>query len=62
MDETPDKGPICFLDKHLTKFDYETNLIELVTNFPNTHRWINNHDIDAQLSNELWTNNLVTDS
>ena len=62
MDETPDKGPIRFLEKHIIKYDKENNLRDIATNFPNINKWISNTDIGDKLSNEFWTNKHVTDS
>ena len=35
MDETPDKGPIRFLEKHIIKHDKKYNLEIIATDFPN---------------------------
>ena len=62
MDETPDKGPIRFLEKHVIKHDKKYNLEIIATDFPNIDKWIANEDIDNELSNEYWTNKHITDS
>ena len=62
MDETPDKGPIRFLEKHIIKHDKKHNLEIIATNFPNIDKWITNEDIDNELSNEYWTNKQIIDS
>ena len=59
MDETPDKGPITFLEKYFIKHDRNYNLEIIATKFPNIDKWI---DIDNKLSNEYWTNKHITDS
>ena len=55
MEETPDKGPIRFLEKHIIKYDKEHNLTDIARNFPNIDKWVNNTDIDNELFNEFWT-------
>ena len=62
MDETPDKGPIKFLEKHIIKYDRKYNLEIIATDFPNIDKWVANKDIDNELSNEYWTNKHITDS
>ena len=62
MDQTPDKGPICFLEKHIIKHDKKHNLNILATNFPNIDKWIANEEIDDKLSNEFWKNPIITDA
>ena len=62
MNETPDKGPIRFLEKHLIKHDRKYNLEIIATDFFNIDKWIANADIDNELSNEYWTNKHITDS
>ena len=52
MDETPDKGPIRFLEKHIIKYDRKYNLEVIATEFINIEKWIANEDIDNELSNE----------
>ena len=52
MNETPNKGPIRFLEKHLIKHDRKYNLEIIATDFPNIDKWIANADIDNELSNE----------
>ena len=62
MDETPNKGPIRFLEKHIIKHDGKYNLEIIATDFPNIDKWITNEDIDNELSNEYWTNKHITDA
>ena len=62
IDETPDKGPIRFLEKHIIKHDRKYNLEIIARDFPNIDKWIANEDIDSELSNEYWTNKHITDS
>ena len=62
LDETPDKGPIRFLEKHIIKHDRKYNLEIIATEFPNIDKWIANENIDNELSNEYWTNKHITDS
>ena len=60
MDETPDKGPIRFLEKHIIKHDRKHKLEVIATKFPIIDKWIANEDIDNELSNEYWTNKYIT--
>ena len=62
MLETPDKGPIQFLEKHIIKHDRKNNLEVVATLFLNIDKWIANEDIDNDLSNDFWTNKNITDS
>ena len=62
MDETPDKGPIRFFEKHIIKHDKKYNLKVIATKFPNIDKWIVNEDIDNELSNDYWTNKHIIDS
>ena len=52
MDETLDKGPIIFLEKHIIKHDRKYNLEVIATKVPNIDKWIASEDIDNELSNE----------
>ena len=52
MDETLDKGPIRFFEKHIIKYDRKYNLEVIAREFPNIDKWIANEDIDNELSNE----------
>ena len=56
MMETPDKGPIRFLEKHIIKYDRKNNLETIAILFPNFDKWITNEDIDNELSNDFWAN------
>ena len=62
MDETLNKGPIRFLEKHIIKHDRKYNLEINATEFSNIDKWITNEDIDNELSNEYKTNKQITDS
>ena len=62
MIETPDKGPIRFLEKHIIKHNRKNNLEVVATLFPNINKWITNEDIDNELSNDFWTNKNIIDS
>ena len=61
MEETPDKGPIRFLEKHIIKHDKKYNLEVIATGFTIIDKWIANKDIDDILSNEYWTHKHITD-
>ena len=52
MDETPNKGPIRFLEKYIIKHDRKYNLEVIAIEFSNIDKWIANEDIDNELSNE----------
>ena len=52
MDETLDKSPIKFLEKHIIKHDGKYNLEVIAIKFSNIDKWIANEDIDNELSNE----------
>ncbi|HYP43255.1 MAG TPA: RNase H family protein [Candidatus Nitrosocosmicus sp.] len=62
MEETPYKGPIRFLEKHIIRYNKEHNLTDIARNFPNIDKWVNNTDIENELSNEFWTNKNITNS
>ena len=62
MDETSDKGPIRFLEKHIIKHDRKYNLEIIATKFPIIDKRIANEDIDNELSNEYSTNKHIIDS
>ena len=53
MEETPNKGPIRFLDKHFMYHDKRTKLEKIATQFSNVDKWIANEDIDNKLSNDF---------
>src|SRR6202048_1056016 len=61
MEEVPYKCAVRFLEKHIKKYDRETNLAIMSTQTPNTCKWTENVDIDKELSNEFWTNPSITD-
>jgi ribonuclease HI len=61
MMDVPDKGPVRFLDKQILKYDRETNIALMAAQRPNTSKWTENVHIDKVLSNEFWTNPLITD-
>ena len=58
MDKTPDKGPIRFLEKHIIKYDKESNLTDIATNIHNINKWISNTDIDDKLSMNFGLTNM----
>ena len=62
MDETPNKGPIRFLEKHIIKHYRKYSLEVIATKFPNIDKWTANEDIDNELFNEYWSNKHITDS
>ena len=62
MLETPNKGPIRFLEKHIIKHDRKNNLEVVAMLFPNIDKWITNEDIDNELSNDFRTNKSITNS
>ena len=62
METTLDKGPIRFLEKHLTKHDKNINLELIPILYPNIDKWIANKKMDYDLSNKLWTNKNIMDS
>jgi hypothetical protein len=61
MQETPDKGPIRHLSKHILKHDNEHNLTIIANQTHQLSKWLENDDIDKILSNDFWTNPAVTD-
>ena len=61
MLDTPNKGPVRFLEKQIIKFDRINILENLATRTPNIHKWTGNADIDKELSNEFWNNPNITD-
>ena len=61
MEETPNKGPIRHLSKHILKHDNELNLTIIANQTHQLHKWLENDDIDKVLSNDFWTNLAITD-
>ena len=61
MIDTPDKGPVIFLETQIKKYDRINNLENLATQTPNIYKWTGNEDIDKELSNEFWNNPTITD-
>ena len=57
----PDKGPVRCLETYIQKHDREKNLVIMAQNFPNIAKWAMNPDIDNELSNNFWTNPIITD-
>jgi hypothetical protein len=55
-DDHPYKGPIRHLKPYL-----ETN-DDLTKTFDNINKWVNNPHIDQKISNNLWTNPIITDT
>jgi hypothetical protein len=60
-DNHPYRGPIRHLKPYLEKFEKEENE-KLAKLFDNINKWINNPLIDNKISNNFWTNPIVTDS
>jgi len=58
----PDKGPVRCLQTYLIKHDRENNLKILAEQFPNISKWTTNPDIDNDISNNFWSNPVITDS
>ena len=61
MMDTPDKGPVRFLEKQIKKIDGINDLENLATQTPNIYKWTGNENIDKELSNEFWNNPTITD-
>ena len=59
--DTPDKGPVRFLEKQIKKCDRINNLESMATQTPDICKWIGSGDIDKELSNEIWINPTITD-
>ena len=60
MQETPNKGPIRHLGKHVLKYDKNHNLEVIANQTHQLHKWLENKDIDKTLSNNLWKNPSIT--
>ena len=58
MIDTPNKGPVRFLEK---KNDRINNLEIMAIQTPNICKWTGNEDIDKEFSNEFWNNPTITD-
>ena len=58
----PDKGPVRCLQTYITKHDRETNLKTMAEKFPNISKWTMNPDIDNDISNNFWSNPVITDA
>ena len=54
MATTPDKGPICFLDKYLKKLDLQNNLELIENQIPTVKKWSSDANIDSELSTNFW--------
>ena len=61
MIDTPDKGPVRYLEKQIKKYDRINNLENMASQTPNICKWTQNEDIDKELSNEFWNNPTITD-
>jgi hypothetical protein len=61
MIDTPDKGPVRFLEKQIIKYDRRNNLETMATQTPNICKWKGNANIDKELFNELWNDPNITD-
>ena len=53
MQETPNKGPIRHLGKHILKHDKGLNLTIIASQTHQLHKWLENKDIDEILSNDI---------
>ena len=53
MRETPDKGPIRHLGKHIVKHDKGHNLAIIANQTHQLHKWLKNNNIDKVLSNDF---------
>ena len=56
----PDKGPVRCIDTYITKHDRDNNLNIMSRPFPNISKRTLNHDIDNELSNNLWSNPIIS--
>ena len=54
MQDTPNKGPIRHLEKHILKYDKRHNLATIVDQIQQLHKWLENEDIDKSLLNDFW--------
>ena len=61
MIDTPDKGPVRFLEKQIKKYDRINHLETMAIQTPNNYKWTCNEDIDKELSNEFWDNPTIID-
>ena len=61
MIDTPDKGPIRFIEKQIIKYDRINNLESMAIQTPNICKWTSNEYIDNELSNEFWNSPTITD-
>ena len=60
MQDTPDKGPIRHLSKYILKHDKKHNLTIMASQTHQLHKWLDNKDIDKNLSNDFWNNPTIT--
>jgi hypothetical protein len=60
-DDHPYKDPIRHLKSYLEKLEKEKNE-KLTKTFDSINKWVNNPLIDNKISNDFWTNPIVTDS
>jgi surface antigen len=56
----PDKGPVRCLKTYITKHNRDNNLKTMSEQFPNISKWTMNPDIDNAISNNFWTNPIIT--
>lgn len=54
MLETPYKGLIRHLEKHILKYDKNQNLILLADQTHQIYKWLGNTNINKEISNYLW--------
>ena len=60
MGATPNKGPIRFFEKHVTKYDKNINLEMTPILSSNIDKWIANEKIDNELLAKFWTNKNIS--
>ena len=60
MQDTPNKGPIRHLSKYILKHDKKHNSTIMASQTHQLHKWLDNKDIDKNLSNDFWNNPTIT--
>ena len=60
MDETPNKGPISYLQLYLLKYDMQHSLEYIAWNFFNIHKWTSDTNIDNETSTSIWNHLNIT--
>ena len=61
MQETPNKGPIRHLGKHVLRYDKKHTLEVIANQTHQPHKWLKNKNINKTLSNNFWTNPSIID-